>query len=87
MFLFMISSWVWAEAAIQPALEEALEIGGFGYPVSVLSKQIVIIIIVLYSCSAGFSFTCLFYNDKRINLQVQFRDMNNEFGYSILTVP
>ncbi|PZC76601.1 hypothetical protein B5X24_HaOG204369 [Helicoverpa armigera] len=24
--------WVWAEAGAQPALEEALELGGFGYP-------------------------------------------------------
>ncbi|XP_026731901.1 protein disulfide-isomerase A6 homolog [Trichoplusia ni] len=24
--------WVWAEAATQPALEQALELGGFGYP-------------------------------------------------------
>lgn len=24
--------WVWSEAAAQPALEEALEMGGFGYP-------------------------------------------------------
>lgn len=25
-------SWVWAEAGAQSALEEALELGGFGYP-------------------------------------------------------
>jgi len=24
--------WVWAEAAAQPQLESALEVGGFGYP-------------------------------------------------------
>jgi len=27
-------SWVWAEAGAQPDVEEALNIGGFGYPVS-----------------------------------------------------
>lgn len=27
--------WVWAEAGAQPDVEEALGIGGFGYPVSV----------------------------------------------------
>jgi len=26
--------WVWAEAGAQPHVEEALSIGGFGYPVS-----------------------------------------------------
>ena len=31
MFSFLIR-WVWAEAASQPELEEALGLGGFGYP-------------------------------------------------------
>jgi len=26
--------WVWTEAGAQPHVEEALNIGGFGYPVS-----------------------------------------------------
>jgi protein disulfide-isomerase A6 len=25
-------AWVWAEAGVQPEVEEALNIGGFGYP-------------------------------------------------------
>ncbi|KAL8569960.1 hypothetical protein ACOMHN_056392 [Nucella lapillus] len=27
--------WLWAEAGVQPALEQAIEVGGFGYPVLV----------------------------------------------------
>jgi len=27
------TSWVWTEAGAQPHVEEALSIGGFGYPV------------------------------------------------------
>ncbi|XP_076438038.1 protein disulfide-isomerase A6-like [Babylonia areolata] len=27
--------WLWAEAGVQPALEESIEVGGFGYPVLV----------------------------------------------------
>nr|UMA82694.1 venom-related protein disulfide isomerase [Conus ebraeus]UMA83026.1 venom-related protein disulfide isomerase [Conus ebraeus]DAZ86371.1 TPA_inf: venom-related protein PDI [Conus ebraeus] len=26
--------WLWAEAGVQPALEDSVEVGGFGYPVS-----------------------------------------------------
>lgn len=29
---FVIFRWIWTEAGAQPHVEEALEIGGFGYP-------------------------------------------------------
>ena len=29
-----VCRWVWAEAGAQPHVEEALSVGGFGYPVS-----------------------------------------------------
>ena len=32
--ILVFLSWAWAEGATQPEVEEALGIGGFGYPVS-----------------------------------------------------
>lgn len=32
MYIYYFFRWVWAEAGAQPNIEEALEIGGFGYP-------------------------------------------------------
>jgi len=31
----LMTRWVWSEAGAQPHVEEALSIGGFGYPVSI----------------------------------------------------
>lgn len=33
----VLSSWVWTEAGSQPHVEDALSIGGFGYPVTTLA--------------------------------------------------
>ena len=35
-FLLTYARWVWAEAGAQTEVEEALNMGGFGYPVSML---------------------------------------------------
>jgi hypothetical protein len=45
--------WLWAEAGAQQALEDSLEIGGFGYPVSSFD--------IFYICSPLSSFFFLEY--------------------------
>ena len=30
--------WLWSEAMMQPALEEAVDVGGFGYPAMVVLR-------------------------------------------------
>jgi len=42
--------WSWAPALAQPELEKALQVGGFGYPVSNVDTEIILFTELCFEC-------------------------------------